>query len=155
MSDLRSQLSLEAQRIEEDTEHTFKAHYNASTRWSTLHLWIGLPAAILAAISGAAAFNNYPNIAGSLAIISTALTTVLTFLKPSERSEIHKSVAGQYQSLRNRARMFREIELVDDAEFTALKQHLLELAKERDDLNQTSPSRVARRAYYARSPQRA
>lgn len=146
MSELISRLAVEAQRIEEDTEHSFKGHYNAAARWARYHLWIGLPSALLAAISGAAAFKDQPELAGALALLSTALTTVLTFLKPSERAEMHKAVAGQYQALRNQARIFREIGLTDGLAADEAKARLFELAKTRDELNQSSPA-IARCDY--------
>lgn len=104
----------ELSRIEEDCEHSAKRHFNASNRWGKYHFWIGIPSAIIAAIAGGSAFSNfaYSNIiAGSLAMLSTALTTVLTFVKPSERSEHHKSMGSQYLSLRNKSRIFRNIEI--------------------------------------------
>ncbi|MFZ5561792.1 MAG: SLATT domain-containing protein [Pseudomonadota bacterium] len=140
MSDLMEALSAEAKRIEEDTEHSFKGHYNAAARWARYHLYIGIPSALVAAVAGAAAFKDQPELAGSLALISTALTTLLTFLKPSERSEIHKSVAGQYHALRSQARMFREIELLENPEPKIAKTLLLEMARSRDELNQASPA---------------
>ena len=146
MSDLIQSLISEAHRIEEDTEHSMKGHYNASERWSRYHLEIGLPAAILAAIAGAAAFKQCPDLAGTLAILSTALTTVLTFLKPSEHAESHKAVAGQYLALRNRTRIFREIELYGVVDTEVAKQRLIELANSRDDLNQSAPN-IPRRDY--------
>ena len=140
MSELISKLAEEALRVEEDTEHSFKGHYNAAARWARYHLWIGLPSALLAAVAGAAAFKAQPELAGALALVSTALTTVLTFLKPSERSEIHKTVAGQYQALRNQARIFREIVLRDSMTPDKLKARLFELANTCDELNQRSPA---------------
>jgi hypothetical protein len=146
MSELISKLAAEAQRIEEDTEHSFKGHYNAAARWARYHLWIGLPSALLAAIAGAAAFKDQPELAGALALLSTALTTVLTFLKPSERAEMHKAVAGRYQALRNQARIFREIGLTDGLAADEAKVRLFELARTRDELNQSSPA-IARCDY--------
>lgn len=81
-----------------------------------------------------------PVLAGSLAIISTALMTTLTFLKPSEHAENHKAVAGQYLALRNQARIYREIDLPDVDNTEEEKDVLKQLAKKRDDLNQSSPS---------------
>jgi hypothetical protein len=140
MTGLITKLSAEAQRIEEDAEHSFKGHYNAAARWSRYHLCLGLPSALIAAVAGAAAFKNQPEIAGGLALLSTALTTVLTFLKPSERSELHKTAAGHYHALRNQARLFREIELANGTSNEEAKARLLDLAKACDDMNQSSPA---------------
>lgn len=139
MSDLKFNLIVEARRIEEDAEHSAKGHYNANDRWGHYHIYLGLPAALIAALAGAFAFKNIPEVAGTLAIFSTALTTILTFLKPSERAELHKASAGQYHMLRNQTRLFREIELGDGMEVAATKARLLELAKMRDKLNAASP----------------
>jgi len=146
MNDLITKLAGEASRVEEDTEHSFKGHYNAAARWARYHLWIGLPAAVVAAVAGAAAFKGHPEWAGALALVSTALTTVLTFLKPSERAEIHKAVAGQYQALRNQARIFREIGLLDGMTAEEAKTRLFALAEARDELNQRAPA-IARGDY--------
>ena len=146
MSDFITKLANEASRIEEDTEHSFKGHYNAGARWGRYHLCIGLPAALSAAIAGAAAFKDQPLWAGVLALVSTALTTVLTFLKPSERAEMHKAVASQYQSLRNQARIFREIGLRECTAIEEAKTRLFALANARDELNQRAPA-IARCDY--------
>lgn len=146
MSELIQKLAAECRRIEEDAEHSSKGHYNAGDRWGRYHLFLGLPAAMVAAIAGAAAFKDCPELAGSLALVSTALTTVLTFLKPSERAEMHKSVGSQYHTLRNQTRIFREIELSDGLDAETAKERLLELARIRDELNAASPG-IPRRDY--------
>jgi len=140
MPNLIEKLSEEAQRIEEDTEYTAKSHFNAAARWARYHLWIGLPSAIIAAIAGGSAFRGYPTIAGSLAILSTALITVLTFLKPSERSENHKAVADQCLALRNQSRTFHQIELLECADLGKAKDQLMKLAQRRDALNRSAPA---------------
>lgn len=146
MSELLSKITAEARRIEEDSEHSAKGHFNAADRWAGYHLRIGLPAAVLAAVAGGTAFADHPIAAGSLAILSTALTTVLTFLKPSEHAENHKAVAGQYLALRNRTRMFRELEITVDVDLALAKSRLIELADSRDELNQAAPG-IPRRDY--------
>lgn len=146
MTDLVTKLSAEAHCIEEDTEHSAKGHYNAADRWGWYHLAIGLPAAVLAAIAGGSAFADLPEVAGSLAILSTAMTTVLTFLKPSEHAENHKAVAGQYLALRNQTRLFRELDLEATSDPDSVKKRLVELASTRDDLNQASPG-ISRKDY--------
>lgn len=146
MTDLHTKLTNEAQRIEEDTEHSAKGHYNAAARWAKYHLWLGLPSAVIAALGGAAALKDQPEVAVGFALLSSALTTVLTFLKPSEQAEMHKTAAGRYHALRNRTRLLREIEFADGVEPAYAKEQLLALASERDELNQSSPT-IARRDY--------
>lgn len=146
VADLIDRMTAEASRIEEDTEHSFKAHYNAAVRWGRAHLWIGLPSALIAAVAGAAAFKNLPELAGALALVSTALTTVLTFLKPSERAELHKTAGCQYQALRNQTRIFREVDLLAGMSVEQARERLHQLARTRDELNEGSPA-IARRDY--------
>jgi hypothetical protein len=147
VTDLFTKLAVEAQRIEEDAEHSAKGHYNAAARWGSYHLWLGVPSALIAAIAGAAAFQDMPEVAGGLALTSTALTAVLTFLKPSEHAEIHKTSGGMYYALRNRTRLLREIEFAEGIEAKEeAKARLRALATERDELNQSSPT-ISRRDY--------
>ena len=140
MSNLVENLSEEAQRIEEDTEHTAKSHFNAAGRWAKYHLRIGLPSAVIAAIASGSAFSDMPTLAGSLAVLSMALITVLTFLKPSKRSENHKAVACQCLALRNQSRIFRRIELLECPDLDTARDRLMKLAQQRDDLNQSAPA---------------
>lgn len=123
-----------------------RAPVNAAARWVRCHLSIGLPSAVLAAIAGAAAFKDEPDLARAPALASTALTTLVTFLKPSERAELHKAAAGHYQALRNDTRLYREVELLDSEAPEDAKARLLDLAKSRDKLSQSSPA-IPRRDY--------
>jgi competence protein ComGF len=136
MNDEQIKISNEASRIEEDCIFSAKRHFNASSRWETYHFWVGLPSATLAGLSGISAFNDYPTLAGILAILSTALTSILTFLKPSERSEHHKSIGNQYLSLRNKTRLFRELEINKSIEEVVIK--INELSNQRDELNNSA-----------------
>ncbi len=146
MTELKNKLKVESQRIEEDAEYSAKGHFNASERWSKYHLYLGVPFVVITAIASGSAFNNMPILAGGLALISTALTTVLTFLNPSERAETHKAVGGQHLTLRNQARIFREIEIEDCEDLSVTKKRLLELSASRDEINQKSPS-IPRKDY--------
>lgn len=136
MNDEQVKIGNEALRIEEDCTFSAKRHFNASSRWETYHYLVGLPSALLAGLSGISAFNDYPIMAGILAIFSTALTSILTFLKPSERSEHHKSIGNQYLSLRNKTRLFREFEMNYTSE--ALIEKVNDLSNQRDELNSSA-----------------
>lgn len=142
-SDRNKNVIDEALRIEEDCEHSAKRHFNASGRWETYNLWLGIPTAILTAIASVSAFNEYPNFAGYLALIASALTAVLTFLKPSERSQKHQTVGNQYLALRNKTRLFRTLS-ADNSEKAV--STLKEFSELRDELNQT-PLKTIREDY--------
>lgn len=136
MSEEQVKINNEALRVEEDCIFSAKRHFNASSRWETYHYWVGLPSALLAGVSGVSAFNNYPILAGVLAILSTALTFIVTFLKPSERSEHHKNIGNQYLALRNETRLFRELEINKSNKDNLIK--INKLSKQRDELNNSA-----------------
>ncbi len=131
----------EAKRVEEDSLYSSKGHFYAAQFWTNLHLWIGIPATILAAIAGASAlsqFDNHQIIAGVLAILVAALSAVSTFVNPNEKATIHHSAGNRYNSLKNRARIFSEIDMDIESDESLLAK-LKTLSAERDELNEKSP----------------
>src|SRR5262245_4505588 len=110
MSAVIAKCQNEAMRIEEDSLHSSKSHFEAANLWVKLHLSLGIPAAILAAIAGVSALKECPVVAGILSFAVAALSALSTFLNPSERANAHLNAGNQYMSVRNRARIFREIE---------------------------------------------
>lgn len=149
MENIKEKIIKEAIRVEEDSLYSAKGHFVAANVWTNLHLWIGIPTAALAAIAGAFAlskFDNHNIIAGFLAIIVTALTAITTFLNPNERSNCHRNAGNDYNSIRNKARIFYDVDsLIEESDQELVKQ-LKELTKKRDELNQNSPQ-VPRWAY--------
>jgi len=137
--DLLEEYKSEAGRIEEDSIHSSKAHYNASDRWGYVHLWIGIPNAILAAFAGIEAFTGSELLAGSLAIAVAAITAINTFLNPADKASSHKRCAGEYLALKNRARIFRQIDCERLQSEEKIDANLKELVDKRDNLNSTSP----------------
>jgi hypothetical protein len=140
MQKLKEKITSEAKRIEEDVDHSARSHFVAGNRWAKYHLGIGLPSAIIAALSGGAYIGEATFLAVLLSAISTGLITTLTFLKPSERSEIHNNAGNQYLALRNRTRIFRDIEMENQFDPNQALKKIKELAEIRDDLNQNSPA---------------
>lgn len=137
----------ECLRIEEDAEHSFKGHFNASAFWAGINLWLGLPAAVLGAIAGgtSAADGSQATITGT-AFLASALVTCLTFLKPNEKSDSHKNAGAFYQALRNKTRLYRELEIRESSDIDMLKKSLYELVNRRDELNTSMPS-IPRASY--------
>jgi len=146
---IKENLIKEARRVEEDSLYSAKGHFVAANFWTNFHLWIGVPTAILAAIAGASALSHFDDhnvLAGILAIIVTALTAVTTFLNPNEKAASHRNAGNKYNSLRNRARIFGEIDSCGEDSDQEITKQLKELAKQRDELNQDSPQ-IPRWAY--------
>ena len=146
---IKEKLIKEARRIEEDSLYSAKGHFAAANFWTNFHLLIGVPTAILAAIASASAlsqFNNHNIIAGVLAILVTALTAITTFLNPNKKANSHQNAGNKYNSLRNKARIFCEIDCCGEDSIQKLTERLKELAKNRDELNKNSPQ-IPRWAY--------
>ncbi|MBW9267385.1 MAG: SLATT domain-containing protein [Candidatus Thiodiazotropha sp. (ex. Lucinisca nassula)] len=137
--DLLQAMQAEAERIEEDAEYSLKGHFFAAERWGQWRYWIGIPTALAAAISSALTFADQTLAGAILAMAATVLATLMTFLNPAERAAQHKAAGSAYLELRNRARIFRQVELVDAQDLSSLKIPLQELDEVRNQLNRTSP----------------
>jgi len=146
--DVISALQKEAERIEEDALYSSKGHFNAEDIWVLRNYWLGVPSAVLGAIAGAALIKSQPEWASAFTLIASLLTGLMTFLKPNERAAIHRAAAGQFLALRNDARIFREIELLEPYRQADPPKRLKELSSVRNELNQNSPS-IPRRAFVA------
>lgn len=139
---LRSELSAEASRIEEDVLHSAKGHFCAGARWGNVHLWLGIPASVLAGLSGVSAlssFDNHTIIAGVLALFVGAITAIITFLNPQERAKVHHHAGTEFNSLRNQARIFRQIVMNGQDDDPTLTTKLVALDTRRNQLNENSP----------------
>ena len=145
---LLAALRREAERIEEDATYSSKSHFNAEDTWVRRHYWLGIPATALAAIAGAALSKSQPEWASALTLLASLLTGLMTFLKPNERAAVHRAAAGQFLTLKNDARLFREVELLQTAQAAELPEKLKALSSTRNELNQKSPS-IPRGAFVA------
>ena len=136
----------ETHRIEEDSVHSMKGHFNAGSCWSRTHLSLGVCGTVLAASAGIwRLFFDYPEMITILAFLAAALTSVMTFLGPQQVAKNHKNAGREYNVLKNRARRFREIEL-PQLEDNEIVEKIKELAGKRDELNSMSPD-IPRWAY--------
>lgn|SRR5574338_334570 len=139
-------LRREAERVEEDATYSSKSHFNAEDTWLRRHYWFGVPATALSAVAGATLIKSQPELASIFTLAASLLMGLLTFLKPNERAALHRTAAGQFLALRNDARVFREIELLQENQSDDLAQGLMALSARRNELNLKSPS-IPRRAF--------
>lgn len=84
----------------------------------------------------------------ALALLASLLTGLMTFLKPNERATMHRVAAGQFLALRNDARIFRAVELLQADRLGELPERLKALSATRNELNQKNPS-ISRSAFVA------
>lgn len=143
---LRSAILIEAKNVEEDSRFSARGHFEAASSWDKRHLWIGVPATVLAAIAGVSAFVEYEIVSGVIALSVAALTALFTFLNPSDRAARHLSAANAYNALRNDARMFYQIEFRQDTPIDDLSESLKSLNERRNRLNSES-AQIPRWAY--------
>lgn len=144
----------EAKRLEEDGLYSSKGHYAAADRWRSVHLYIGLPTAVLTGLAGVIIVAgpaevrgvNLDLITGLVALVAAVSTAVMTFLGPEKRSASHQTVGDRYNSLKGRARRFYGIDVHRSFTLDELADRLESLAKERDELNQSGPL-IPERAY--------
>lgn len=142
---LHEKILAEAKRIEEDALYSSRGHFEAARQWSGVHLWIGVPTTVLAAVASVSAFNDHRLLAGITAGLVAAFSAVSTFLNPSERVHSHHTAGTQYSALRNQARTFHEI-AIRTMESDEAAERVRELGAQRDDLNSNSPA-IPRRAF--------
>jgi hypothetical protein len=100
----------EAKRIEEDCTFNFMGHYEAANRWDRWDHFIGFPNAFLCGVTAFTVF-PLPTIATALGIVTTLLSLVTLYLRPAYRSIQHYRSGGRFKALREKTRLFREIDL--------------------------------------------
>jgi hypothetical protein len=147
-SALNEELSKEAQRIEEDALFSAKGHYNAVGSWLWLHRGLAVISGVASVIAGTAVLKEWgPTVAVSAAAASTIAAALLGTLKPGEEGLRHQRAGDRYLAIRNRARIFRLIDLVSAL---PTEERLVTMAKalssELDDTRSSAP-RIPGRAY--------
>ncbi|MGW3073638.1 SLATT domain-containing protein [Kitasatospora sp. NPDC001132] len=138
---------MEADRIHESALWSAQGQFEQAKLWRLINLFLGVPAAALAAISGGTALGGDLGIwPGVLALASAALTATLTTVNASRRMTQAQASANAYLQLQAAARQFLTIDLADLTREDA-RDTLRNLTNTRDELNKTSdpPGRLAYR----------
>ena len=116
-SKARDEIIRETKRLEETTLYSMKGHHCAARRWGGMNLWLGIPAVIISAVVGAAAFSQYSQeypllgiVSGFLAISGAVLSGITTFLNPNDKENAHVTAAHAFDTLNNDSRLFWSID---------------------------------------------
>jgi hypothetical protein len=133
-------IAAELSRIEEGATYSSQTQFSSSKFWRGLNLVLGVPAATLAAIAGTTvlADSSSAKTGAIIALISAALTAVMTTLNAAQRAEQSRAAANAYLALQGDARLMRNIDLPGLAREEARKR-LEELVQRRNAINETAP----------------
>lgn len=146
----RSAIEVELKRLEESAMYSGQMQFELTKQWRSVNLWLGIPASVLAAISGAAALvstaGRVP--AGILALVASGCGVILTTINAAQRMNQAAAAGNAYLEIQTAARQVREIDLpystIEEA-----RQALAELTARRDEQNKTAEppnTRAYRRA---------
>src|ERR1035437_3128971 len=136
---LRAAIRTECERLEEDALYSARGHFEAARLWGRVHLGVGVPTAVLAALASVSAFNALPEVVGAPSILVAAMSAVSTFLNPSEKAQTYHQAGTAFNSVRSRTRILREITSLSSRTDDDLAAILDGLTAEKDELNQSSP----------------
>jgi len=126
-----------------------RAHNIASESFARRNLYLGVPAAVIAAVVGSSIFaslsgdgkNIYLLITtGALSILAAVLSALQTFLKYSEIAQSHKVAKDGYESVRRNIDIFRlQLNGPQPIFHSDAQAALQEIVKQMNDLGKSSP----------------
>ncbi len=110
MTDVTEAIVTEAKRLEEDALYSAKGHFEAATRWERFNLAVGLLATVAAALAAVFTLSHNDVVVILLAVLVSISSGVITFLNPNKIAASHHRAGIEYNAIRNKARIFYEIE---------------------------------------------
>jgi hypothetical protein len=144
----RVAISAELTRLEESALYSAQNQFEQAKQWRGINLVLGVPASVLAAVSGATALATTAGRlwAGVLGLTAAAFGAVLTTVNASHRTNQAASAANAYLEIQTAARQARLVDL-PTMELDEARAQLAELTARRDEQNKTAepPNRLARR----------
>jgi hypothetical protein len=129
----------EADRIEEDTLYSAKSQWETARELGWLHLALGIPATITAAVAGISIVSDDKVIGAIFAGASAVMTALLTFLDPKSKANAHRQAGGIFKAISNDARVFREVTCQGATPVSELEAMLGKLNQRRNDGNASAP----------------
>lgn len=128
----------EAERIKEDSIYSSKGHFESSKFWRYFNYILMIVSIASLVLCLVLTFSDYNKIVvGIFGIISAFITVILIFLNPQEKYIAHQNSANKYLSLKNRARIFLDIES-SDMDLERQKDYIKFLDFERNTINENS-----------------
>ncbi len=110
---MNKEIQKELDRIMEDTNYSQKGHFSASAIYSCIHFSLGIIVSVLSFIAVTILLSNPTNltIITYLALSAGIISTISTFIDPDKKHREHLKAANLYLTLRNDARIFKNIKI--------------------------------------------
>lgn len=141
--DETAELAQEAEHLRRAALVAAERHFAAETRWFHSSYWIGLPAAVLASLASAAAFQeggDWHDLAGFIAIAVAILSALSAFLDPKARAQQHHAAAKAFEALYHRVGLYDRLRRPSEAETETVKGQLATFTDEYVQLRAQSPA---------------
>ncbi len=148
----RQVLFVAAKKLIVSATYAGQGHLEESTRWAWWDAWLGVPATLgttllAAGASVSALLNAQPFVTASIALLATACSTVRVFFKTEVLTQSHGLKGNQYLSLRNEARLFKDLDLLSTITIDELQARIKDLWQRYNALNELPPLRYSRNSY--------
>lgn len=128
----------EIERIKEDSEFSSKGHFEDAKYWRYTNYFLMVVSIASVCASLVFVYSDLDKFwSGTIAVSSGFITMLLVFLNPQEKYLSHYRSGSQFLSLRNKARIFLEIEsykMIAEQQILALKK----LDSKRSRINKNS-----------------
>jgi len=130
----------EAKRLEQQALERYVGHTLSTRAWDGWHLYLGIPATLVAAASGVVAVAGWPSsVAAFMSFAVAALSGAITFLDPKARTAEQYKAACGYNALWNEIRSFHKIECNLDSDINKSCQRLTNLRDTLTKLDEKTP----------------
>ncbi|MDG4788986.1 SLATT domain-containing protein [Micromonospora sp. WMMD1102] len=129
----------EVWRLEESVMWSAQSQFEQAKRWRFVNLALGIPAAVLAALSGAAALSETtsPLVVGISALLAAGASTTATTLNAAQKTNQCSAAANAYLEVQTAARQLRLIDM-HSLGGEDLRARLQEITSRRDEINKTA-----------------
>lgn len=113
------------------------AHYEVATKYQKQNSWFGAPAIIINSLVSASLFATFLKsenekirfFALGLSLFSIVLTSLQTFLKSSEKAEMHRAAGAEFAELRRKLEILHAAGTVTQTKLDEIEKELSALAK--------------------------
>jgi hypothetical protein len=133
----------EIDRIARDARRSARAQFKRARLWSFLHLALGVPAVILAAIAGSVLLADWADawVPGLLALVAAVLMGVVLGLSPSRRARHAQDAGNDFLALQDSAQRQRRLDLPESS-LPDARRALEQLVGRSEELSHKAPAPV-------------